>query len=142
MRTRPRKGRWAAAALATTALGVAGCGSGSNYANQPRPPSPVGVSAAVSAKRLAVSPDSLGGGPIVLTIANLTSRSLEVHIEPVDTAGPGARSGPINPQGTAQLSLDVSQGTYHLRATGGSSATAQLHVGTQRPSAQNQLLLP
>jgi hypothetical protein len=89
-----------------------------------------------------VSPAHVGSGPIRLIVANESSKSLDVRVDPVDAEGVGARSGPINPQDTAELQLDVAEGTYRVHATPGSAVGADLHVGPRRASAQNQLLLP
>lgn len=138
-----RMRRWPLAALVVAATwALAACGSTTNYANDPRPAAPVAVSAAVADGRVTVSPARIGAGPIRLTVANLSRKSLEVLVDPVDASGAGARSGPINPQGTAQLQLQVSQGSYRLKTGRGTFAPATLRVGAKRKSAQNELLLP
>jgi hypothetical protein len=141
MRKATRTRAWRAA-VAGVALVAGGCGDDSEYANTPRGPAPVAVDAFVSDGRLTVSPAHVGAGPIRLIVANGSSKSLDVRVDPVDADGAGARSGPINPQDTAELQLDVSEGTYRVRAAPGSAARAELHVGRRRASAQNQLLLP
>lgn len=134
---------WLVAVLAVVVAGsTAGCGSTANYANDPRPPAPIAVSASVDAGRINVSPARVGAGPIRLLVANLGKKSLEVVVDPVDADGAGARSGLINPQSTASLQLTVNQGTYKLKSAQGSVAPATLSVGKPRKSAQNQLLLP
>src|SRR5205807_10190666 len=50
----------------TAALLLAGCGSGSHYANNPRPPSPITITAAISGNRVGVSPTRFGAGRITL----------------------------------------------------------------------------
>jgi hypothetical protein len=134
---------WLVAVLAVVVAGpLAGCGSTPNYANDPRPPAPIAVSASVNAGRISVSPARIGAGPIRLLVANLGKKSLEVIVDPVDADGTGARSGLINPQSTASLQLTVTQGTYKLKSAQGSVAPGTLSVGKRRKSAQNQLLLP
>ena len=50
---------------------LAGCGgSGGDYSNEPRPPAPINVTAAVTDQRISVSPKSFGAGPIVLIVSN------------------------------------------------------------------------
>jgi hypothetical protein len=128
--------------LAVASLLAAGCGSQTNYANDPRPPAPIAVSASVANGRVTVSPGHVGAGPIRFMVANLTKHSHDVIVDPVDASGAGARSGPVNPQGTAQVQLDVHQGTYRVRASDGGITPSILQVGHKRQSAQNQLLQP
>lgn len=120
---------------------AAGCGSQTDYANDPRPPSPLTVTGTVSAQRVSLSPMHVGAGPIQLTLANVAQNSLDVTVEPVDAPGPSASSGSINPGGTATISFDAKMGTYRVTTKGGGQA-AVLTVGRPRPSAQNDVLLP
>jgi hypothetical protein len=119
---------------------IAGCGSQKNYANDPRPPSPIAITAAVFPHRISASPVRFGAGPITLTIANLSSKSLSVTLNSAGNNDAPARSGPINPQGTAVISVNVKPGSYTLKSSGSASTT--LKVGAKRPSAQDQVLLP
>jgi hypothetical protein len=129
------------------ALLVAGCGSGSNYANKPRPPSPITITASISGNRVEVSPRKFGAGPITLVVTNQTGRSRDLVLE-TDTSGEPSRAGirqqtgPINPQGTASLKADLRQGRYTVRVRNGEIRPASLVVGRKRTSAQNQLLQP
>jgi hypothetical protein len=120
---------------------AAGCGGQTNYANDPRPPSNADVSAAITQGRIHVSPNKIGGGPLVMTVANLEHRSYDVQLVPV-AGGKSAQSGPINPQGTATIQLTVQQGTYRIRVASGSITPDLLTVGKERKSAQNELLQP
>jgi hypothetical protein len=120
---------------------AAGCGSQTNYANDPRPPSNGDVSAAITQGRIHVSPNKVGAGPLVLTVANLEHRSYDVQLVPV-AGGKSARSGPINPEGTATIQLTVEQGTYRIRVASGSITPDLLKVGKERKSAQTELLQP
>ena len=129
-------------AAASTAAFATGCGEQKQYANDPRPPSPVTITAAVSEGRVSLSPGKVGAGPITLSVANLGGKTVEVKVEPLDAGVGRAESGPINPQGTAQLSVEVEEGTYRVSARGAPVAPADLDVGRKRPSAQNDLLQP
>jgi len=127
---------------ALAAVTVGGCGEVPQYANHTRPPSPVTIAAAVSQGRISLSPGQVGAGPITLSVANLGPRTVEVKMEPLDAGTGRAESGPINPQGTAQLNVDVEEGTYRVTARGAQVSPANLAVGRKRPSAQNDLLNP
>lgn len=135
---------WTSGAVAL-ALVLGGCG-GSDYANKPRPAVPVNVTAYISQRTVELSPTSLGAGPVVFIVTNQSSRSQELRVQSAgadgscETAG-SACSGPINPQGTAQVKVDLRPGDYVVTA-GASIRSASIHVGPPRPSAQNQVLQP
>jgi hypothetical protein len=128
------------ALLTATLLVLAGCGSG-HRANADRPPAAVNVTAAIHPGRVELSPKRIGGGPVVLYVANLSSRPRRLTLE-TGTRGPGIRrtTNLIAPQGTAQLSVDVTRGVYVVSA--GHGLSARLRVGAQRSSSQNDLLQP
>lgn len=135
------------AAAGALALGAAGCGSGTDYENRPRPPAPVNVTASISGERVSLSPRKIGAGPIVLVVTNQTgsSQQLTIETDEVGSARPGITqsTGPINPQATATLKVDVPEGAYKVHVDEGAGiAPARLAVGRQRPSAQNELLQP
>jgi hypothetical protein len=133
-----------AAVLGGAALLAVGCGDSGSYANDPRPPAPLTVTASVTSKRLTVAPQRIGAGPITLIVANLTNASQDVTIKALSAAGggpPEASTGPINPQGTAELKYDAAPGDYQVTADHG-PAPAVLRVGKLRASAQDELLLP
>ncbi|MDP9384670.1 MAG: hypothetical protein M3P50_05465 [Actinomycetota bacterium] len=145
--TRKRAGR-IRRVLAIIVLGLtaAACGSESDYANNLRPPSPINVTAAITDDRVVVSPKRFGAGPIVLIIANQSSEAREVTIETDEVPGnrPGMRqrTSPVNARGTAELQVDVRQGTYRLSVDSKDIEPAMLQVGEKRASAQNELLQP
>lgn len=129
------------------ALVGAGCGSQQDYANDPRPPVTTLVSAYVSDSRVAVSPTMLGAGPIELIVTNQSARSRELIIEgPDGVESPCTRqrtaTGPINPQGTAEIKVIVQKGACSIGVRGGGPRAVFIHVTGRRPSAQNRVLLP
>jgi hypothetical protein len=127
------------------AVALAGCGSESDYANEPRPPAPINVSAAISPSKVTVSPTEFGAGPITLLIANLTDESQQLTIETESLsqeAGIQQTSSVINPQGTGTLKVDVPEGTYVVRVARKGIAETTVRVGAERESSQDQLLQP
>jgi hypothetical protein len=130
--------------LATLAL--AGCGSDEDYANRPRPPAPINVTANVSERGITVSPNTFGAGPVEFIIANLTESAQEITIETEELGGsePGLRqtTRPINPSGTATLKVDMREGEYEMSADGVGIEPAAIEVEGERESAQNELLQP
>ena len=125
-----------------TAL-VAGCGSDTSYKNEPRPPSPIVVTASINKNAVAVSPKRFGAGPITLIVTNQTGASQQLTVEINNgQAGFKGRTGPINPRDTGQLKGNLGRGTYSVHVDRGAIRAARLTVGRERPSAQNDLLQP
>ncbi len=142
--------------LAVTVAVLAGCGSGGgHFANLPRPASPVNVTVYINDQRVSISPTSVGAGPVVFLVSNQASEAESLNILPAGvSAGQAlADTGPISPQATASVTVDLKGGSYSV-ATGptGSTQAAQntpsgiapatLHIGKARPSASGQLMNP
>jgi hypothetical protein len=111
-----------------------GCSEEDDYANEPRPPTPIVVSASVSPERISVSPRQFGAGPVTLIVTNQTDSAQEISLE-TDEIGGGApgieqRSGPINPGDTASLKADLRPGSYKVGVSGG-GGSASLRVGAR-----------
>jgi hypothetical protein len=135
-----------ASAVMLAGLIGAGCGSGSDYKNKLRPPTPINITASISPSAVSASPSIFGAGPIVLVVTNQTDTSQEVtfETEALGTKKPGVtqKTGPINPQGTGELKVDVTEGTYRIRTENDTIQPAMVTVGTQRESSQNKVLQP
>lgn len=125
---------------------LAGCGSDDDFANNPRPPAPINVSASITRDKVTVSPVEFGAGPVVFIIANQTGSPQQLTLETDELGGdaPGIKqtTSPINPGGTATLKVDMRQGDYAVRVDGAGIKPADVAVGEPRPSAQNELLQP
>jgi hypothetical protein len=142
--------------LALTTAAIVGCGGGSHFANKPKPAIPVNITVYVNNARVSVSPSSVGAGPVVFIVTNQANTAQSVQVLPAGQTGAQAlaATGPINPQGTAQVTVNLtSPGAYTIgTAMGGSSdATiasptsiqpALLRVGPPRPNGSNALLQP
>ncbi len=133
---------------ATGAVILAGCGSSAHFANKSRPATPVDLTVYVNDARVSVSPASVGAGPVIFFVTNQAS-----HTEQVEVRRNGstlATTGPINPQSTAQVTVDFNTGDYTIATSGGSAGTvlgptiraATLHIGAPRPDANSALLQP
>jgi hypothetical protein len=128
--------------LAAASATVAGCGSTHTYANKDRPPSPVTISGSINSSQVRITPGSIGAGPLVILMANLTDRPQRLRFE-TDGSGPGIRSTTVIPaQGTGQLQVDPPKGSYVVSVRDSAVKAASLRVGAARPSAQNTLLEP
>jgi hypothetical protein len=124
--------------------GIAGCGGGSHYKNDPRPPTTLVLSAAILPNKVSVSPNHFGAGPISLTVANETDASQRISIVRQINGNnqTDEQTGPINPHDTATLKAIVDTGSYVVRVEGTSIKPARITVGALRQSAQNDLLQP
>jgi hypothetical protein len=127
------------AGLCLVATAAAGCGS-EDHPNEPRPASPIEVTARVDQERVTVAPNSFGAGLVNLTISNQSDQTVELTVEGQQLQ---AASNPIQPNAVGVFKVDFEEGEYQV--TAGSQSTAQpqvLRVGPERPSSQNQVLLP
>jgi|SRR5512132_1710001 hypothetical protein len=131
---------------AAAVVALAGCGTSTDYKNDPRPPSLIVITASIDDQRVSVSPQTFGAGPISLIVTNQTNTAQSVTLESADKAGsgPGLRqeTAPISPRDTATLKADVKPGRYTVHVRGDGIVAARLSVGPQRASAQNDLLQP
>ena len=132
--------------IAALASAAAGCGGESDYANEPRPATPINVTAAITEGRISISPRTFGAGPIVMIVSNQTGKPQTVRLETDELGGsqPGLKQStePIEPRGTGTLKVDVRQGRYAVSVNGAGVQAATVNVGKARKSAQNDLLMP
>jgi hypothetical protein len=135
-----------ASGLVVALAALSGCGAEADYANDPRPATPINVTAAITKHRVTVSPARFGAGPVVMIIANETDRARRMTIETDELAAssPGIKqsTAPINPQGTATLKLDLKTGRYSVSADGKGIEDTPVRVGRDRPSSSGDLLTP
>jgi hypothetical protein len=133
----------ALAGIAISAALAAGCGD-DDFAGDPRPPVPIGMSGVIQSDKVTVSPSRAGAGPIVITISNQTRRPRTITLEGETLV---AREGPIEPGDTATLQRTLAPGSYEVRA-GSETAVrreiepALLDIGAERPASNNDLMLP
>ena len=137
--------------LALSAVAVSACGgSNSRGASTPRPPALVNLTVYIDDSRVSVSPSSVGAGPVAFIITNQASQAESLAVAPSgsNSGQPLANTGPINPQGTAQVTVNFSPGDYSLSTAGGDATagsavrSASIHVGPSRASSDNQVLQP
>lgn len=142
---------WTIAMLAGTALAASACGSTARGTTTPRPPAPVNLTVFIDNSRVSVSPMTVGAGPVAFIITNQASQTESLAILRAGaSAGQAlANTGPINPQGTAQVTVNFSSPGSYSVATGGGDAgsgssirAALIHIGAKRGNSNNQLLQP
>lgn len=124
-------------------LGEAACG-GDDFANDPRPPIPLDVTALVTEDGISVSPAQFGAGVVRVIVANQTEepQTLTLQRRDSDRLVVGRQTGSIDPGDTAELKADLEPGTYELMAERDDVEEATIEVTEQRPSGENVLLLP
>jgi hypothetical protein len=153
---------------AVTALAITGCGSAGTFANQPRPPTPVNLTVYINDSRVSLSPTRVGAGEVVFIVTNQARSAESLTIHPAGNSRALANTGPINPQSTAQVTVDFRPGEYTVatgsaggagsagsagrteaarararaRATRSPIQPAALHIGPKRPSSSDALLQP
>ena len=129
------------ATLAAAAV-AAGCGS-DDFANVPRPPATIELAARVDDRKVQVSPVEAGDEPIGAGLANVTVSNQTAERLRVTFLGPGDRTtAPVVGNGTLQFKLDLEEGLYIVEVDDPSIRGTEFAVGLERPSAQNDLLLP
>ena len=123
-------------AAAPFALGA--CGE-DDFPNDPRPASPIELTAAIDENSVSVSPGSFGAGIVLVTVSNQTDEPARLILEGPTTA----TSHEIAPGGTGSIKASLEEGDYE--ATAGSEPgikPATVEVGPPRETSQNDLLLP
>jgi hypothetical protein len=133
--------------LPLAALIVAGCGTKERTANELRPPVPIQLNASLMPKKISLSPNQIGGGPVTLIVSNLTATEQRITFGANSPSGTSelridSQSATIAPNDTAAMKAELSDGTYSLSVEGESIPTSVLNVSGERPSAQNDLMLP
>ena len=135
----------AAVSAAGVVGALAGCGGEADYANKPRPATPINVTAAISDKKISLSPKEFGAGPVVIIVSNQTGKEKTLTLQTDELGGdkPGIKQStdPIAPRGTGTLKADVREGSYAI-SVGGGLSPASVEVGPARKSAQDELLAP
>jgi hypothetical protein len=114
------------------------CGSG-DFANDPRPPSPILVGVKVDAERVSVSPNNFGAGLVTFSVTNSADSPIRLRLTGPTTAS----SAPIKPGEPGSMRAELPEGNYRASAVGAATAGAETFtVGKNRPSSGNKLLLP
>lgn len=132
------RSRSAAALLVVAAAIAVGCGS-EDFPNEPRPASPVELSARIDDGGVVVDPAATGAGLAVVTISNQSMEDVELNFN-----GPGddRRTDQIRAGGVSSIKLALDQGEYVIEPDVSSISSGSIEVGRPNASAQNDLLLP
>jgi hypothetical protein len=126
------------AGAAALAVILAGCGS-EDHPNEPRSPKPLDITAKVDDRKVVVSPNEFGAGLVVFSISNQSEDEVRLNVDgPVE-----ASSGPIPPTSASDdFKVNLEEGEYVVTTDDATTQSSRLTVGPERPSAQDELLLP
>jgi hypothetical protein len=136
-------------------LALAGCGSSTKFANKPRPAIPIDLTVYINNARVSISPTKVGAGEVIFIVTNQADKSESLSVHPAgDSSRQLASTGPIQPQATAQVTVDLHEPGDYTVATSPSGQSqadlatatkiqpAALHIGPPRASSSNVLLQP
>ena len=124
--------------LVAAPLAMAACGE-DDFPNDPRPASPIELTAAIDENNVSISPGAFGAGLVNLTISNQTDEPTRLTLEGPTTA----TSGEIPAGGTGSIKTVLEEGDYEAAAGAEIGIKpATLEVGPARPTSQNDLLQP
>jgi hypothetical protein len=121
---------------------VAGCGGDDDFANDPRPPAPILVTAKIDDKKVVVSPKDFGAGLVTFAISNQSDDPVSLTlVGPAPEANQASTE--IPPAGVDEFKADMVEGDYEVNGGERSGAKpAQISVGPERESSSGELLLP
>jgi hypothetical protein len=124
--------------LLAASLLLSACGE-DDFPNDPRPASPIELTAAIDENSVSVSPKSFGAGLVNITISNQTDEPTRLTLE-----GPTSEtSSEIPPGGTGSIKAALVEGDYEAAAGAEIDIKpARVEVGPDRPTSQNELLQP
>ena len=128
-----------AAAAVTAAAALGACGGEDDFPNEPRPAAPLDLTANITDREVILGTSKIGAGLLNITIANQSKDTATPTFD-----GPTIVTGPEMPPGTVgSLKASFEEGDYEVTAGEESGArAATLEVGPDRPSSQNEVLLP
>ena len=137
-------------ALAALAAVASGCGPSSQQrTSELRPPAPALVSAALTEDGILLSPTRIGGGPVTLAVTNESGTRHRVTFSSASEPGSGTadsvgdQSASLPPGINALLRANLEPGSaWSVSVEDGSLEPQTLYVGPERPSSQNDLMLP
>jgi hypothetical protein len=129
--------------LAGSITAAAGCGT-NDFANKPRPAAAIELSGVIRDKEVTISPDKVGAGPVVITVANETN---DAHTLTLEGETIREQVGPVNPQGTGTIQKTLQPGSYKVTAGSAKAVAheikpAQLKIGKERHNSSNEVLQP
>lgn len=121
-------------------VGLAACGA-EYHPNDLRPPAGIQLSGKIDNHRVVIAPTRVGGGLAQITFSNQSADG--VALEFLDPIGkPAGSIDEIAAGGVGSIQIDLRRGDYEIEPSVSTIDSGTLAVGPERPSAQNDLLLP
>lgn len=145
---------YASLTLGALMLALSGCGATRlNFHGQQRQAAPIDLSVYVNNSHMLVSPQKVGAGPVQFNVTNQASRTESVTISRVSGDRRAvASTGPINPNSSAQVTVDFTSGDYSVstqticsacdEALRSSVAPVIVRIGVARTAGDSALLQP
>lgn len=120
--------------------GAIGCGA-EYHPNNLRPPAGIELSGKIDNHRIEIAPTRVGGGLAQITVSNQSDDG--VALEFIDPTGrPAGSMSEIAAGGVDSIQINLKRGDYEIEPSVSTIDSGTLAVGPERPSAQNDLLLP
>lgn len=129
---------FASLALVALALAVSGCSPEEEYENKPKAPAVATISVLIIETSIAASPTELGAGPTRFVVGNKSDVAQTVTID-------GERVGEEFKLGageTRTFKVNTYPGPLTLDASSTTGDAAEIEIGPERPSAQNDITQP
>lgn len=121
-------------------VGASGCGA-EYHPNDLRPPAGIELSGKIDNHRVVIAPARVGGGLAQITVSNQSDDG--VALEFFDATGrPAGAMNEIAAGGVDSIQINLERGDYEIEPSVSTIDSGTLAVGPERPSAQNDLLLP
>ncbi len=139
IKKRPRMTYAPLLVLTVSIFVFSGC-AGNSRENKLRPPAPIIVSISIGDDKITSSPSSVGAGPTTFKIINLSSTAQRLTIRRDESEH---STGDFDPEDTTTLKMNLKPGDYELVASDALAVEPKrFRVTKERPSSQNDLLLP
>jgi hypothetical protein len=144
MSARGKTPRGIAALLALVSVAALSACGDEDFKNDPRAPLPISLTGVIQANRVTVSPQTVGAGPVLITISNQTD---DRHTVTLSGGSVEQRSASVAPSDTTTIRRTLAPGTYEVTAGEAAAVAkeirpARLKVGKERASSSTDLSLP
>ena len=124
--------------LVAAAVAFAGCADNQSYPNDPKPPAVLNVTVIVSEDQIAASPVKFGAGPTRFVMTNQTGTDQLVTL----STDQSDRKIKVGQSQTVNFKQTLQPGIATIDASNSAANTLTLHVGPERPTAQQDLNQP
>lgn len=124
--------------LLTLAVAASGCSTEEEYENKPKPPRVFSVSTLITQTEIAVSPMEFGAGPTRFTTGNKSDVKQTITFEGERVS----RAIELGPSETITFKVTTYPGPFTIDSSATTAEPAELYIGPERPTAQNDINQP